>query len=148
MKFLFLLLSLSSTCMAAEIHEADLDPRYVEILGKTFLTKSEFAIHDLSKQDSAENASPLYIVTGMPGMDGWEIRSRNALPINTIIRVDAIYSCPLCSLLRSEGLIITLVGDEKYENARIEVRETRKLDVLLYENKKATLNPDFFELQQ
>lgn len=54
----------------------------------------------------------------------------------------------LCSLLKNEQLVVTLVGDEKYKDARIEMHGILGIDLILYENSKAFLNPKFFELKE
>lgn len=148
LRIVFFLFLFTSTCMAAEIHEADNNQKFPEIVGKTFLLKAEFSMHDISSQDSSGNFQPRYTITNLPGVAGREIRSKRTLPINTSLKVNAIYTCKLCALLRNEQLIVTLVGDERYANTRIEMRGIDGKDLILYENKKAFLNPEFFELKE
>lgn len=148
MRYLFILLFLSSTCLAAEIQEDDHNPRYADLIGKTFLLKTELAIHDLSEQESFGSAQRRYVVSVLPGIGGREVKSQSILPVATTIRVNAVITCKLCFFLRLEELLITLVGDEQYQNARIELLDLYERDLMLYENEKVTLNPEFFELKE
>lgn len=148
MKILLLLLFLLPACQAAEIHEADNNQKFSSIIGKTFLSQTELSMHDISAQDASGRFRPRYTITNMPGVAGREIRSTKILPTGTSISVNAVYTCMLCSLLKNEQLVVTLVGDEKYKDARIEMHGILGIDLILYENSKAFLNPKFFELKE
>jgi len=148
LRILFLLLLLSSTGQAAEVREADDNPKFSNIIGKDFILKSELSMHDISTQDSSGKFRHRYTITNLPGVGGREILSTRVLPVSTSINVNAVYTCQLCRLLKNEHLLVTLIGDENYRDARIEMHGILGVDLIIYENGKAILNPEFFQLKE
>lgn len=126
---LLLLLSPLAGCYFVSFEDASRDPRYADVVGKTFRSNERVAIHGISMDRNYARILDHYVVTALPGIGGREVLSHRELGIGTILRVIRVMRCTDCYLDFAPRVhaVVAITSPSAYNDARVEI----SLDLLV-----------------